>query len=75
MPEAVIVRLLKGNALLSSRLGGGTKKFPRWDKLNELVHSGTDRPFPRSGPSRSDQLQILWASSAFLVQQRVAYVL
>jgi hypothetical protein len=30
---------------LSPRLGGETKKFPRWDKLYELVHSGTDRPF------------------------------
>ena len=45
MPDAVIVRLLKGNALLSPRLEGGTKKFPRWDKPNELVHSGTDCPF------------------------------
>jgi hypothetical protein len=33
MPEAALVKPLKGNVLWESRLASGATKFPCWDKL------------------------------------------
>jgi hypothetical protein len=73
MLHAVLVKLLKGNALWESHLTGGARKFPHWDKLDEPVHSGTDCLFLVLIHPRQTYFTLLRLGSFFLVQQRLLH--
>ena len=73
MPDAVIIKLLKGNALRESPLTRGAKKFPCWDKLVELVHCGTDSLFLARIHLNQTTFKFLRPRSVSLVQQRLSH--